>query len=335
MSLPRYVINFDELTDELRRDLLQLIDDATKDKYPQLNMQEIKALLSEIEDLLPDEKYRGLKNRIEQFIMYKYDGTQKVQGALIDIPAIISDYKQDFVFDKDVFLTGLHFNQTGWKKDDRYSLVINKEKIIDGASTKEIGEHKYFNTYYKVDANTPVSFILHNNSGNSRQTVVDLEYLEGQEITEPPINPSGPDVIDIPNDWDIAVRMQWEENSICDMDLHGFIGDMHVSFWNRSHTGFYLNWDYREHISNNNPEIISVKGHYNKTLKIYIQNYNSVPLKKPVNVKIYEKRSYGIVLLKEYDIEVENKSPLGYGVCSIDLKTKKITDMFTRKNIFE
>jgi len=129
--------------------------------------------------------------------------------------------------------------------------------------------------------------------------------------------------------------MQWEENSLCDMDLHGFMGNMHVAFWNKSYTGFYLNWDYQEHISNDNPEIISVKGHYDKTLKIYVQNYNSVPLKEPVNVKIYEKRSYEIALLKEYNIEVENKSHLGYGVCSIDLKTKKITDMFTRKNIFE
>ena len=72
MGLPRYVINFDELTDELRRDLIQIIDDAMKDKYPQLDIQEIKALLSEIEDLLPDEKYRGLRNRIEQFIIYKF-----------------------------------------------------------------------------------------------------------------------------------------------------------------------------------------------------------------------------------------------------------------------
>ncbi|WP_368488371.1 hypothetical protein [Clostridium sp. BJN0013] len=65
MSLPRYIINFDELMDELRRDLIQLIDDAMKDKYSQLDMQGIKALLSEIEDLLPNEKYRGLRNRIE------------------------------------------------------------------------------------------------------------------------------------------------------------------------------------------------------------------------------------------------------------------------------
>ncbi len=252
----------------------------------------------------------------------------------MDIPAVISDYKQDFIFDKDIFLTGLHLNQTGWKKEDRYSLVIDKEKIIDGATTKEIGEHKYFNIYYKVNANAPISFILHNLSGNSRQTIVDLEYLEGQEITINP-EPTEPDINDIPNDWDIAVRMQWEENSPCDMDLHGFMGDMHVCFWKQTYDGFYLNWDYVEHMTNNSPEIISVKGHYNKVLKIYIHDYNSVSLKKPVNVKIYEKRSHGIVLLKEYNIQVENKSPLGYGVCSIDLKTKKITDMLTRKNIFE
>lgn len=337
MSLPRYVINFDELESELRKNLLQLIDDAMRNKYPQLNTGDIEALLSQIEDLLPDEKYKGLKNRIEQFLLYKYDGTQQVQGAILDISAIIRDYKKDFVFDKDVYLTGLHLNQTGWKKEDRYSLVINKNKIIDSATTKEIGEHKYFNTYHKVNANTPVSFILHNLSGNSRQTLIDLEYIQGKEVTvnpEQPDNPKNPDVSDIPNDWDIAVRMQWEEKSLCDMDLHGIMGDMHVCFWHKSYLGFYLNWDWLQHISNDNPEIISVKGHQDKTLDIYVQDYNHETLKNPVNVKIYEKRSYGVVLLKEYNIMISDTSSLGYGVCSIDLKTKKITDMFTRKNLF-
>ena len=334
MSLPRYVINFDELESELKKNLLQLIDDAMRNKYSQLNTGDIEALLSQIEDLLPDEKYKGLKNRIERFLLYKYDGTQQVEGGIIDIPAIMKDYKKDFVFDKDVFLTGLHLNQTGWKKEDRYSLIINKNKIIDSATTKEIGEHKYFNTYYKVNANTPVSFILHNLSGNSRQALVDLEYIQGKEITVNPQQPTNPDTDDIPNDWDIAVRMQWEKDTPCDMDLHGIMGDMHVCFWHKSYPGFYLNWDWLQHISNDNPEIISVKGHYDKTLEIYVQDYNHMELNNPVNVKIYEKRAYGIVLLKEYSIAVENTSALGYGVCSIDLKTKKITDMFTRKNLF-
>ncbi|WP_039652312.1 hypothetical protein [Clostridium tyrobutyricum] len=335
MSLPKYIINFDELEDQLKKDLLQLIDDAMKGKYPQLNTGNLESLLSQIEALLPDEKYKGLKNKIEQFILGKYTGTQKIKGALLDVPAIVGDYKNEFIFDKDVYLSGIHLNQTGWKKEDRYSVEINKNRIIDRATTKEIGEHKYFNTYYKVNANKPISFILHNLSGNSRQCTIDLEYLEGKEILIDPKAPKNPDVNNIPNDWDIAVRMQWEKNTDADIDLHGIMGDMHVFFGNDSYDGFYLNWDYTEHETNGNPEIISVKGHYDKKLEIYIHDFNSVLLKNSVNVKIYEKRSYGIVLLKEYNIKVDNSSSLGYGVCSIDLKTKEITDMFNRKDLFE
>ncbi|NFA14920.1 hypothetical protein EXM30_17090, partial [Clostridium botulinum] len=40
---------------------------------------------------------------------------------LLDIPAIQNDYIEQIKFDKDIYITGLHFNQTGWKKDDRYS----------------------------------------------------------------------------------------------------------------------------------------------------------------------------------------------------------------------
>ncbi|MBV4417291.1 hypothetical protein [Clostridium tyrobutyricum] len=335
MSLPKYIINFDELEDQLKKDLLELIDDAMKGKYPQLNTGNLESLLSQIEVLLPDEKYKGLKNKIEQFILGKYTGTKKIQGALLDVPAIVGDYKNEFIFDKDVYLSGIHLNQTGWKKEDRYSVEINKNRIIDSATTKEIGEHKYFNTYYKVNANTPISFILHNLSGNSRQCTIDLEYIEGKETTVDPTSPENPDINDIPNDWDIAVRMQWEKNSPCDMDLHGIIGDKHVSYSNKSYDDFYLNWDYTEHMTNSNPEIISVKGHYDKKLEIYVHDFNSVLLKDSINVKIYEKRSYDIVLLKEYNIKVDNSSSLGYGVCSIDLKTKKITDMFNRKDLFE
>ena len=178
MSLPKYIINFDELEDQLKKDLLKVIDDAMKGKYPQLNTGNLESLLSQIEDLLPDEKYKGLKNKIEQFILGKYTGTQKIQGAFIDVPAIVGDYKQNFIFDKDVYLSGLHLNQTGWKKEDRYSLKIDKNIIIDNATTKETGEHKYFNTYAHVIRDGSVYFILHNNSGNSGQIMVDLEYIE-------------------------------------------------------------------------------------------------------------------------------------------------------------
>nr|WP_185903782.1 hypothetical protein [Hathewaya massiliensis] len=178
MSLPKYIVNFDELTDDLKKKLLELINNELKDKYSQLTTDNIKALLGEVKELLPSVKYEGLKKKIEGLIHIKYEGIQKIESKLLDIPPVIQENKVDFKFDKDIHITGLHFNQTGWKNEDTYSLVINKNKIIDNATIKEIGEHKYFNTHFKVNANTPISFILDNKSGNSRQIIVDLEYIK-------------------------------------------------------------------------------------------------------------------------------------------------------------
>lgn len=180
-NTPRYIINFNELTDQLKSDLLQIVQDTIKEQYPQVNLntQNVENLLKEIDNLLIADEYRKLKNEIEKFILLTYLGQQKIKGVLLDIPPIVQDYKKDFVFNNTIYITGLHINQTGWKKEDRYSLEINENKIIDNATIKEIGEHKYFHTYYEINANTPISFILHNFSGNNKQTTVDLEYIEG------------------------------------------------------------------------------------------------------------------------------------------------------------
>ncbi len=178
MSLPKYIINFDELTDDLKNKLLDIINDELKFKYPELNTNNIEALFEDIKELLPSTVYKGIKNKIDSLILKNIEGIQKVEGKLLDVPAIKNNYKIDFIFEKDVFLTGIHLNQTGWKKEDRWDLIVNKNKIIDKSTIKEIGEHKYFSTYYKVNANTPISFILHNNSGNSRQVIIDLEYVK-------------------------------------------------------------------------------------------------------------------------------------------------------------
>lgn len=178
-SVPRYIINFYELQGRLKSDFLKIVYDKILEQNPGLNTESVNSILLDIEKLLPYVKYQDIKNKIDIFVAGKFTGIKKIQGALLDIPAITGDYKRDFVFDEDVYLTGLHINQTGWKKEDRYSVEINKNRIIDRAHTKEIGEHKYFNTYYKVNANNPISFILHNLSGNSRQCLIDLDYLEG------------------------------------------------------------------------------------------------------------------------------------------------------------
>ncbi|MBU3171345.1 hypothetical protein [Clostridium estertheticum] len=321
MSLPKYIINFNELTDDLKKNLLEIIDNELKNKYPQLSTNSIEILLEELKELMPSVEYEGLKKKIDTVIYGELGGTQKVEGVLLDVPAIIQKNKVDFVFKKDILITGLHFNQTGWKKEDRWDLEINKNKMIDNAVIKEIGEHKYFNTYFKVNANTLISFVLHNNSGNSRQVMVDLEYLEGEISTEI-IDPGTPGIEDILNDWDVAVVMQWEKGT-SDIDLHGFIEDKHVYYGCKSYDGFYLNFDFTEHVANINPEILSVKGYKNKKLDISIQNFNNVELKELVNIKIYNKKSYGNKLVKEININLNDNTLKS--VCTIDLNTLKIT----------
>lgn len=332
MSLPKYIVNFDELTNDLKKKLLELIDDEIIDRYPQLNANNMQALLGDIKELLPIEQYEGLKKKIDTLIYRNIKGMQKIEGRLLDIPPIIQENKAEFKFDKDVYLTGLHFNQTGWKKEDSYSLDINKNKIIDNATIKEIGEHKYFNTYFKVNANTPISFILDNLSGNSRQVMLDLEYIEGTDTTiieEPKV----PTIDDIPNDWDIAVVMNWEGNTRTDIDLHGFIENKHVYFGNKSYDGFYLNFDYTQHMTNVDPEILSVKGYKNKKLDIYLHNYNAGKLSEVVNIKVYNKRSYGNRLLKEFNVNLEADKSYLKGICTIDLNTLKIASLDKKINV--
>ncbi|MFV3011834.1 hypothetical protein ACLD43_09410 [Clostridium botulinum] len=324
MSLPKYIINFEELTEDLKNHLLSLIDDNIRTNYPEINTNNIQDLLQQLKDLLPSVQYEGLKKKIDAFIYRKIEGIQKVKGILLDIPAIQNDYTEQFKFDKDIYITGLHFNQTGWKKEDKYSLEINKIKIIDNATTKEIGEHKYFNTFYKVNANTPISFIFHNLSGNSRQTMVDLEYIDGEDSNIPVETPPG--IEDIDNEWDIAVVMNWEENTDADIDLHGEIDDKKVWYGNKSYDGFYLNFDYTSHKTNKNPEIISVKGYKNKKLLISIRNFNGVELKEPVTLEIYQYRPYGNKLLKKFNVNLDTNRDLK-DIFIMDLNTLKITNL--------
>lgn len=185
-GLPKYIVNFDELTDPLKLELLRLIGDAIKEQHPELNTNDIEKKLKEISDILPANHYKDIKRKIDAFIYSKIEGIQKIDSVLLDIPPIIKSTQHDFKHTKDVYLTGLHVDQNGWKKEDRYHLSINGVNIIQNATIKEIGEHKYFNTFYKVNANTPISFILENNSGNSRETLIDLEFIEGFEITITP-----------------------------------------------------------------------------------------------------------------------------------------------------
>lgn len=338
-GLPKYVVNFDELTQPLKDELLKIISEALHEQYPQVNTHNLEAVLESIEDLLPANHYQSLQHKIDEFVYKKVEGIQKIDGGYLDVPPIIKTNQYDFQFDKDVFLTGFHVDQTGWKKEDKYSLVVKKQPLIKGASTKEIGEHKYFNTFFKVNANTTISFILENNSGNSRETAIDLEYIDGEEITiepppPPPPDPPPPSIDEywmhqIPNPWDLCVVMNWETCDV-DVDLHGFIGSTHVYYppSKRNQNGLHLNFDYQDHITNTNPEILSVEGNHGKQLKVYIHNFTGGHLSQPVSIKVYDKDVNGNPrLLKEYNYTLSTDKHHLYGICSINIDTHAITDL--------
>lgn len=337
-GLPKYVVNWEELTQPLKEELLKIITDALKSKYPQVNAHNLEAILESIEDLLPSNYYQDLQRKIDDFVYKKVEGIQKVYGAYLDIPPIIKETQHDFKFDKDIFITGFHVDQTGWKKEDRYNLIINKQHLIKNAATKEIGEHKYFNTYFKVNANTPISLILENNSGNSREIAVDLEYIEGTTITlNPPPPPPTQDeywIDQIPNNWDLAVVMNWEQCGT-DVDLHGFIDSNHVYFSHPSGGGMYLNWDYTSHVTTQYPEIISINGNHGKQLKVFIHNYDGGPLSQPVSIKIYDKDVNGHSrLIKSYDYNLDTNRHKLYGICTVDIDSHTVTDLHEIKTVF-
>ena len=88
LSLPKYIINFEELTEDLKNHLLSLIDDNIRTNYPEVNTNNIQDLLQQLKDLLPNVQYEGLKEKIDSFIYRKIEGIQKVKGILLDMPAI-------------------------------------------------------------------------------------------------------------------------------------------------------------------------------------------------------------------------------------------------------
>lgn len=176
--VPRYVINASELHDALSDKVDPIVSDIIINTLNGLvTFKGVLDRLDIIKNLLPANRYKSLVDKISLLLQYNPVGEQKISSRMLDIPPIIGGYKAEFVFNNIVYITGVEINQNGWKKDDQYSLIVNGNKIIDRAYFKEIGEHKYLNTYYKVNSDDIISFILHNVSGNSRKLFVDLEYI--------------------------------------------------------------------------------------------------------------------------------------------------------------
>ncbi|ASU00067.1 hypothetical protein PBI_PBS1_245 [Bacillus phage PBS1] len=104
-------------------------------------------------------------------------GEQRIKGFYEYVPPIREDFILEFIQNRDIELTAISMSQIGWKYEDTYDLMVGEDIIFSNISTKEVAQKKKFNKGLKVPANTSIKFILHNNSGNSRQMWLDIEYL--------------------------------------------------------------------------------------------------------------------------------------------------------------
>ena len=129
MSVPKYIINWEELL-EILGDKFEIdindIDLGDLEDYLDQQLGRIIDLLKQILDLLRD---RG----VQRVIQYH------------TISRSIGDYVPT-IFDEDVLITGITYSQSAWKYQD--SWLGNREKFFDEVGTKEIGESKQMNIFY-------------------------------------------------------------------------------------------------------------------------------------------------------------------------------------------
>lgn len=146
MSLPSYIINFDEM----------------------------KELLEEM-----------LSNVVVKDVANLY-GVQKVKGFYMPIPAIQSEFKVvEYIPEDDIIITGVTYSQSAYKGNDYWELWINEDKLFENVYTKELGEQKHWEVINPVNSGNPIKVILNNQSGNSKHVWVDIEYVRLSDVIVP------------------------------------------------------------------------------------------------------------------------------------------------------
>lgn len=140
MSLPSYVINFNELAD--------LLETQMEGK----------------EEVRKAEVYLG---------------ETKTKSFKADIPPFQNRYViLDWQPERDIKLTAITFSQSAWKGEDSWDLYLKNEPIFVDVYTKELADKKHWEGVEEIAANEDVQMFLENRSGNHRHVWVDLEYIE-------------------------------------------------------------------------------------------------------------------------------------------------------------
>jgi len=165
--------NFDSIGNTAKLITEEIIN---KDEPPGKIYDEIESSLDRIIQVNEEIKQRLQELLNDSGIIEP--GAQKIQGYYDYFPSLKGNYAITHAVDKDILLTGITYSQIGWKLEDTFSILVDGDEIFKDLGTKEIAEKKAFSEEMKLYANTAIQFVLHNNSGNSRQIWVDFEYIE-------------------------------------------------------------------------------------------------------------------------------------------------------------
>lgn len=181
MSLPSYIINFDELVDLIKDYLKNGINvDIGSLTF---NTDDVERLLGEIKDKIQGVDYNDLIKALNALNVkleglgdnLGISGTQKIYGKMLRVPAVADIYTIEC--SAPGRLTGITYSQSNWNVEDSWDLVIGDKKLFDNVRTKEYGEYKHLNAFYPID--DTIKFIYNNKSGTSKVIWVDFGVLEG------------------------------------------------------------------------------------------------------------------------------------------------------------
>jgi len=188
MSVPSYVLNFDELSELLKDYLQNGIDVDIGDLT--FSTTELENLLKDISNKIQGVDYNALITALND-LGVKLDGlsgnlgisgTQKIYGEMLEM------YYHDETDQKNVIeftapakgkITGITYSLSAWNLEDSWDLDVNGEKLFTKVRTKEYGENKFFNVFYPIESGQKIKFIYNNESQASRILWVDFNILEG------------------------------------------------------------------------------------------------------------------------------------------------------------
>ena len=380
MGICKFALNLDEISDDVLAKISNL-NKIVNVKPPNVKLDStMQKLLEEILKKLPDltsvDDFKININKLTDIFSHlgEIKGEFRIDSNYLNIPAVINNYPITFTYDYDLYLIGVDFSLTGWKKEDTWSLMIDDKIAFNKVNTKEVGDRKYFQLPYLIKAGSLIKVILNNNSGNSRQMWSDLYYVKSNtnhvlvkcidennnilkqyyvEIIGTEQTIQAPDIknyiisssssvtktfikdevviftYNVVHPWRIKVEMQWEKNCNTDLDLYGYIDNQKVYFGNRQGTDIWLDRDIRQHITNDDPEILTC----NKTtgiLKIGANKYEGDELSQDVifTIKKINSENKDIEdVIKTIYVKIKLNKESIYHVCDIDMNTSNMTEI--------